>query len=188
MHAALAPLRWVTWHVTRHVGVGCGSCMASGLRSALGPSTTIEPLRSSMRLIGIVPVICSYMTGWGSQGTGGSQRRQSWTDQHIWLPGVSVSVVHRCRSLLLSFSICYLGILGLEGAINCILAPTSHQRTTSEKRTKALLPKCPLFGGSTVFRVSKLLYINFGISMHSNKVYGWGLRQPPFGTMWSAKF
>ena len=80
----------------------------------------------------------------------GSQRRQSWTDLQIWLPGVSVSVVHRCRSLLLSFSTCYLGILGLEGAINCILARTSHQRTTSEKRTKALLPKCPLFGGSTV--------------------------------------
>ena len=56
-----------------------------------------------------------------------------------------------CRSLFLSFSICYLGILGLEGAINCILARTSHQRTTSEKRAKALLPKCPLFGGSTVF-------------------------------------
>jgi len=55
-----------------------------------------------------------------------------------------------CRNVLLSFSTCYLGILGLEGAINCILARTSHQRTTSEKRTKALLPKCPLFGGSTV--------------------------------------
>ena len=49
-----------------------------------------------------------------------------------------------------SFSICYLGILGLEGAINCILARTSHRRTTSEKRKKALLPKCPLFTGSTV--------------------------------------
>ena len=95
------------------------------------------------------PVICSYMTGWGLQGRD-NQRRQSWTDQHIWLPGVSVSVVRRCRSLLLSFSICHLGILGLEGTINCILARTSHQRTTSEKRTKALLPKCPLFGGSTV--------------------------------------
>ena len=33
---------------------------------------------------------------------------------------------------------------------NCILARTSHQRTTSEKRTKVLLPKCPLFGGSTI--------------------------------------
>jgi len=55
-----------------------------------------------------------------------------------------------CRSLLLSFSTCYLGILGLEATINCILARTSHQRTTSEKRTKALLPKCPLFRGSTV--------------------------------------
>ena len=27
---------------------------------------------------------------------------------------------------------------------------TSHQRTTSEKRTKVPLPKCPLLGGSTV--------------------------------------
>jgi len=44
----------------------------------------------------------------------------------------------------------YLGILGLEGAINCILARTSHQGTTSEKRTNAQLPKCPLFRGSTV--------------------------------------
>jgi len=69
--------------------------------------------------------------------------------QQIWLPGVSVSVVHRFRSLFLSFSTYYLGILDLEEAINCILAQTSHQRTTSEKRTKALLPKCPLFGGST---------------------------------------
>ena len=72
----------------------------------------------------------------------------------IWLPGVSVSVVHRRRSLFLSFSTYYLGVLGLEEAINCILARTSRQRTTYEKRTKALLPKCPLFGGSTadVFR------------------------------------
>ena len=68
-----------------------------------------------------------------------------------WLPGVSVSVYSTwCRSLLLCYSTCYLGIFGLEGAINCILAWTSHQGTTSEKRTKALLPKCPLFGGSTV--------------------------------------
>ena len=59
------------------------------------------------------PVICSYMTGWDHKA--GSQRRQSWTDQQIWLPGASVSVVHRCRSLLLSFSVCYLRILGLEG-------------------------------------------------------------------------
>ena len=55
-----------------------------------------------------------------------------------------------CRSLLLSFSTCYLGILGLEEAIHCILAWTSHQRATSEKRTKALLSKCPLFRGSSV--------------------------------------
>ena len=58
------------------------------------------------------------------------------------------------RSLLLSFNTCYLGTLGLEGAKNCILAWASHQRTTSEKRTKALLRKCPLFGGSTVYILS----------------------------------
>ena len=92
------------------------------------------------------------ITGAGSQG------RHSWTDQQIWLPGVSVSVLHRCGSLLLSFRTCCLGILGLEGAINCILAWTSHQRTTSEKRTKTLLPKCPLFGGSTVYYY---LFLNF---------------------------
>ena len=40
------------------------------------------------------PVIYSYMTGWESQAKAGSQRRQSWTDQQIWLPGASVSVVH----------------------------------------------------------------------------------------------
>ena len=60
-------------------------------------------------------------------------------------------VVHGVEVYFWSFiNTCYLGILGLEGAINCILARTFHQRTTSEKRTKALLPKCPLFGGSTV--------------------------------------
>jgi len=90
------------------------------------------------------------MIGLGSQGRK-SEETIRWTDQQIWLPSASVSVVHRCRSLLLSFSICYLGILGLERAISCILARTSHQRTTSEKRTKVLLPKCPLFGGSTVY-------------------------------------
>jgi len=64
-----------------------------------------------------------------------------------------------CRSLLLSFSTCYLGTLGLEGAISCILVRTSYQRTTSEKRTKALLPTCPLHRGSTVYdRVPDCLY------------------------------
>ena len=94
------------------------------------------------------PVICSYMTGWGSQGQGvrGDNRGQI---NRFGFRSFS-SVVHRCRSLLLSFSTWYLGILGLEGAKNCILARTSHLRTTSEKRTKALLRKCPLFGGSTV--------------------------------------
>jgi len=62
-----------------------------------------------------------------------------------------------CRSLLLRFSTCYLGILGLEEAINCVLARTSHQRTTSKKGTKALLPKCPLFGGSTVVSSTVIL-------------------------------
>ena len=40
---------------------------------------------------------------------------------------------------------------------------TSEKRTTSEIRTEAVSPECPLFGGSTV--VSQLLYnykcINF---------------------------
>ena len=94
-----------------------------------------------------------------------SRRRQSWTDQQIWLPGVSVSVVHRRRSLLLSFSTYYLGILGLEGAINCILARTSHRRTTSEKRTKALLPKCPLFGGSIVIEAeNSVIHVSYSAS------------------------
>ena len=108
-------------------------------------------LRSSMRLIGLVDQLSVHIWQDGDHRAG-SQRRQSWTDQKIWLPGVSVSVVHRCRSLLLSFSTYYLSILGLEGAINCILVWTSHQRTTSEKRTKALLPKCPLFRGFTVHK------------------------------------
>ena len=87
------------------------------------------------------------------------------------------------RSLLLSFSTCYLGILGLEGAINCILARTSHQRTTSEKRTKALLPKCPLFGASTVvniggsfemFRdhVSWYKFVQLGIQLSDQWLFG----------------
>ena len=94
------------------------------------------------------PVSCSYMIGWGSQGQGirGDIVYRS-TDLASGCFSFSSTW---CRSLLLSFSKCYLGILGLEGAINCILARTSHQRTTSEKRTKALLPKCPLFGGSTL--------------------------------------
>ena len=106
-------------------------------------------LRSLMQMIGLVDLLSVHIQDGDHRA--GSQRRQLWTDQQIWRPGVSVSVVHRCRSLLLSFSTCYLGILGLEGAINCILAQTSHQRITSEKRTKALLPKCPLFRGSTVY-------------------------------------
>jgi len=89
------------------------------------------------------------MTGRGSQGR---ESEETIVDRSTDLAsGVSVSVVHWRRSLLLSFSTCYLCILGLEAAKNCILAPTSHQRTTSEKRTKALLPKSPLFGGSTVY-------------------------------------
>ena len=92
-------------------------------------------LRSSMRLIGLVDQLSVHISLDGDHRAG-SQRRQSWTDQQIWLPGVSVSVVHQCRSLLLSFSTCCLGILGLEGAINCILARTSHQRTTSKRGQK----------------------------------------------------
>ena len=38
------------------------------------------------------PVICSLRQDGDHRA--GSQRRQSWIDQQIWLPGVSVSVVH----------------------------------------------------------------------------------------------
>jgi len=38
------------------------------------------------------PVICSYMTGWGSQGR---ESEETIVDRSTdWLPGVSVSVVH----------------------------------------------------------------------------------------------
>ena len=51
------------------------------------------------------PVICSYiMTGWGSQGR---ESEETIIDRSKDLaPGVSVSVVHWCRSLLMSFSTC----------------------------------------------------------------------------------
>ena len=50
-------------------------------------------------------------------------------------------------------------------SINDLLARTSHQRTTSEKRTKLLLPKCPLFGGSTVAGNFRMVQI-FTCSLH----------------------
>jgi len=89
------------------------------------------------------PVICSYMTGRGSQGR---VSEETIVDRSTDLASgyFSFSGTWR-RSLLLNFSTCYLGVLGLEGAKNCILARTSHQRTTSEKRTKALLPKWTSF-------------------------------------------
>jgi len=57
-------------------------------------------LRSSMRLIGIADQLSVHIWQDGDHRAG-SQRRQPWTDQHIWLRGVSVSAVHQCRSLLL---------------------------------------------------------------------------------------
>ena len=51
-------------------------------------------------------------------------------------------------------------------SINDLLARTSHQRTTSEKRTKLLLPKCPLFGGSTVFIIHLVRVIHFPSAFH----------------------
>ena len=107
------------------------------------------------------PVFCSYMTGWGSQGR---ESEETVVDRSTDLTSGCLSFSSTwCRSLLLSFSTCYLGVLGLEGAINCVLARTSRQRTTSEKRTKALLPKCPLFGGSTVFPATsyQICRVNF---------------------------
>ena len=43
---------WVTWHVTKQVGVACSSCMASRLCSMFGPSSTIDPLPVSGNLPG----------------------------------------------------------------------------------------------------------------------------------------
>jgi len=50
-------------------------------------------LRSSMQLIGLVDQYSVRIWQDGDHRAG-SQRRQWWTDQQIWLPGVSVSVVH----------------------------------------------------------------------------------------------
>jgi len=111
------------------------------------------------------PVICSYKTGWGSQGQG---VRGDIMDRSAGLASGCFSFSStQCRSLLLSFSTCYLGILGLEGAINCILAQTSHQRTTSEERTKAMLPKCSLFRASTVYQG----YLSLNPGVHSLAVF-----------------
>ena len=41
-------------------------------------------------------------------------------------------------------------------AININLDELSTRGQTSEKRTKALLPKCPLFGGSTVVQLQSV--------------------------------
>ena len=108
-------------------------------------------LRCSVRLIGLVDQLSVHISLWQDGDHRGRESEETIVDRSTdFASGCSVSVEHRGRSLLLSFSTCCLGISGLGGAINCILARTSHQRTTSEKRTKALLPKCPLFGGSTL--------------------------------------
>ena len=86
------------------------------------------------------------MTGWGSQG-----KESEETDQQIWLPDVSVSVVHRCRNLLLSFSTCCLGLLGLEGATYWLKPPTKGQ---PPKREQKLCSQS--VGGSTVYMVKLL--------------------------------
>ena len=66
------------------------------------------------------PVICLYITGWGSQGR---ESEETIVDRSTDLASRCFSFSSTwCRSLLLSFSTCCLGILGLEGAINCILA------------------------------------------------------------------
>ena len=108
-------------------------------------------LRSSVRLIGLVYQLSVH---YDRVGITGRESEETIVDRSTDLAfgGFSFSSTW-CRSLLLSFSTCCLGILGLEGAINCILARTSHQRTTSEKRKKALLPKCPLFGGSSQYAI-----------------------------------
>jgi len=74
-----------------------------------------------------------------------------------------------CRSLLISFSTCCLGILDLEGAINCILARTSHQRTTSERGQK-LCSQSVLYS-----EVPLYVYVNrntsIEISAHAPYIY-----------------
>jgi len=66
------------------------------------------------------PVICSYMTEWGSQGR---ESEETIVDRSTDLDSGCFSFSRIwCRSLLLSFSTRYLGIVGLEGAKNCILA------------------------------------------------------------------
>ena len=118
-------------------------------------------LRSSMRLIGLVDQLSVHIWQNGDHWQGReSEGRQSWTNQQICLPGVSVSVVHGVEVYF------YALVHTIEGAINCILARTSHQRTTSEKRTKALLPKCPLFGGSTVLILTILLICRMNYKQH----------------------
>ena len=92
------------------------------------------------------PVICSYLTGWGSQGR---ESEEAIVDRSTDLASGCFSFSSTwCRSLLLSFSICYLGTLGLEGAINCILAQTSHQKTTSGQKLcsqSVLYSEVPLY-------------------------------------------
>ena len=59
------------------------------------------------------PVICSYMTGWGSQGR---ESEETIVNRSTDLASGCFSFSSTwCRSLLLSYSTCYLGILGLEG-------------------------------------------------------------------------
>ena len=53
------------------------------------------------------------------------------------------------------------------------LTRTSHQRTTSEKKTKAPLPKCPLFGGSTVlytFESGHTVGQTHGVQIRGNSI------------------
>ena len=109
-----------------------------------------------------------------------SKRAQDLIDDTLWhnfigyvsvlptavLQGTSLCLEIVVHGVEVYFSTCYLGMLRLEGAINCILARMSHQRTTSKKRTKALLPNCPLFWGSTV-------YINL------KKWVAWYFKPPP---------
>ena len=57
-------------HVTRHkaVGVACSICMASGLRSALGPSSTIDQREDD------------WERGSASVGLGGLQWKCGWAE------------------------------------------------------------------------------------------------------------
>ena len=88
-----------------------------------------------MRLIGLVDQLSVHI--WQDGDHRGRESEETIVERSTDLASRCFSFSSTrtwCRSLLLRFSTCYLGILGLD--INCKLAWTSHQRTTSERGQK----------------------------------------------------